>query len=71
MKIPVPYQLILKRMNGIYPDEIIGVKEFRRRMVRAFRCSREYVNKMLIEMKEMGLIKYEGCKLIRIIKKIN
>jgi len=58
-------------MNGIYHNEIIAVKEFRRRMVRAFRCSRKYVNKMLIEMKEMGLIKYESCKLIRVIKKID
>ena len=70
MKIPVPYQLILKRMNGIYPDNIIAVEEFRRRMVRIFRCPREYVNKMLIEMKHLQLIKYESYRLIRILKKI-
>jgi len=58
-------------MNGIYHNETIAVKEFRKRMVRAFRCSRKYVNKMLIEMKEMGLIKYEKYNLIKVLKKIN
>lgn len=71
MKIPVPYQLILSKVNGHCPEELIEVKKFRRLIVRTLRCNRGFVNQMLNEMKQLGIIKYENHRLIRILKNVD
>jgi hypothetical protein len=71
MKIPAPYRAILEKLNGVFRDPIIEVREFRKTIATTFRCNHLLINKIIREMKELGLIKYESSNLIRILKKIN
>ena len=67
--IPVPYQVILERLNGVTLDGEIEVGEFRRLVCISFRVSNKIINKIMIEMKDLGLIEYKSNRLI-IIKKV-
>lgn len=69
MKIPAPYQAILEKLNGRFRNSVIEVRVFRDAIARTFRCNHLLMNKIMREMKELRLIKYETSNMIRILKK--
>ncbi len=71
MKIPAPYRAILEKLNGTFLNSTIEVREFRATIARTFRCNHLLMNKIIREMKELGLIRYESSNIIKILKKTN
>lgn len=69
MKIPAPYWAILEKLNGTYLNPIIEVRVFRETIARTFRCNHLLINKIMREMKELGLIRYEASNKIKVLKK--
>ncbi len=69
MKIPAPYQAILEKLNGSFLNPVIEVRVFRETIARTFRCNHLLINKIMREMKELGLIRYESNNTIKILKK--
>jgi len=69
MKIPAPYRAILEKLNGTFLNPLIGIRAFRETISRTFRCNHLLVNKIMREMKELGLIRYESGTMIKILKR--
>lgn len=69
MNIPVPYKAILEKVNGNFSEDLIPSKDFRKYVANTFRCNKQIINRMVIEMKEMGLICYINKGTIRVLKK--
>ncbi len=69
MKIPAPYRAILEKLNGTFLNPVIDVKVFRETIARTFRCNHLLMNKIMREMKDLGLIKYEASNKIKVLKK--
>lgn len=69
MKIPAPYKAILEKLNGTFLNPLIEIRVFRETIARTFRCNHLLINKMMKEMKELGLIRYESGFMIKILKR--
>ena len=69
MKIPAPYRAILEKLNGTFLDPVVEVRVFRETIARTFRCNHLLMNKIMREMKELGLIRYESSNTIKILKR--
>ncbi len=69
MKIPAPYRAILEKLNGTFLNPVIEVRQFRRTVAKTFRCNHLLINKIIREMKELGLIKYETSNKIKVLRK--
>ena len=69
MKIPAPYRAILEKLNGTFLNPVIEVRVFRETIARTFRCNHLLINKIMREMKELGLIEYKSSNTIKVLKK--
>ena len=69
MKIPAPYRAILEKLNGSFLNPLIEIRVFRETIARTFRCNHLLINKIMREMKELGLIRYESGTMIKILKR--
>ncbi len=69
MEIPIPYQVIIGRMNKIAYEGKIEVNRARNILTYLFRMPRDKVFAILNEMKRMKLIEFENKWYIRIIYK--
>ena len=70
MEVPLFYQWVIELINPhCNPDEVIEVGRLRDLVAKRFKLSRPLVSTLLIEMKDMGLIEYNGVGKVRVIWK--
>ena len=66
--IQLPYLIIMAKVSEDAFEQIISVKDMRRILNYKFRMGYKNLNKVLIEMQELGIIEYLDHKTIKIIK---
>ncbi len=68
MKIPIPYNLILKKLQ-LHTDKnnIIGVRAAKYYVSVCFRVNHKIIGKMFIEMKDLGLINFVNHTEIKVL----
>lgn len=64
--IPVPYQVILRKLCKDSYDGTIEVCRLRFILTNNFRMSRDKINSLLIEMKQNGWITYSSCQKVEL-----
>ncbi len=67
MEIPLPYKLIIKKIDEKSHDKTMELREAKRLVAVCFRVQGIKVKRMLDEMRDMGLIKFENNRTIRIL----
>ncbi len=67
--IQLPYLIIMAKVSEDAFEQIISVKDMRRILNYKFRMGYKNLNKVLIEMQELGIIEYLDHKTIKINKK--
>jgi len=66
-KIPLFYQWVMELISPHCDyDKVIEVNKFRKLVALRFKLGRPLVSLLLIEMKDMGLIKYEGVRKLKV-----
>lgn len=64
--IQLPYLIIMAKVSEESFEQIISVKDMRRILNYKFRMGKQNLNKVLIEMQELGIIEYLDRMTIKI-----
>lgn len=70
-KIPIPYQVILKRLHDRSFKDIIEVRKAKTVLCFICRIPKNLLTPAFNEMVNQGWIKYENYRTIKILKKVN
>ena len=69
MKLTIPYQVILEKMNTQAFEGVIETHRMKYFLRYIFRMPKDKIKDIFNEMRELGLIEFENCRSVKILWK--